>query len=440
MKYLKIQNSGVLDIRLVALMGGTTKANDKYKIGQFGTGLKYTLAYLLRNNIDFKIFCGTTEVKITVEKEVIKDTEFEIICIDGQRSSITTGMGQQWGPWMIVRELWCNALDEGDGIKDVVYDDGLIGVEEKTTFYIQMMPEIQDVLSKWNAYFIQGKVPMWENEEYAIHANKKPHDNLKLYKNGILIYQDDKQKSLFSYDIKKADINELREFRGLMNMEIFHALKNPNNEVVTYFLNNITEEMYEGCDLNYDWFTSFANIWKETIGNQRLADSESRGYYAERGVPVDFSNVIELPKRVYKALVKSFNNLGALTTIEGGGEFFEVPNTSIERKVTEAVQILASAGYAMNTQVKIIYGLFRQENQTYASDQSKKTIMISEACSKMTLGNLILMLVEENEFITANISKLSSGYTRHFVSMFVEKIIPLLSVEPVVEQEEVLQF
>ncbi len=53
MKYLKIQNDGILDIRLVALMGGTTKENDKFKIGQFGTGFKYTLAYLFRNKSYF---------------------------------------------------------------------------------------------------------------------------------------------------------------------------------------------------------------------------------------------------------------------------------------------------------------------------------------------------------------------------------------------------
>jgi hypothetical protein len=29
MKYLKIKNNGVIDIRLVALMGGTTKSNDE---------------------------------------------------------------------------------------------------------------------------------------------------------------------------------------------------------------------------------------------------------------------------------------------------------------------------------------------------------------------------------------------------------------------------
>src|SRR5688572_27627437 len=113
MKYLKIKNNGELDIRLVALMGGTTKSQDNYKIGQFGSGLKYTLAYLFRNNIDFKIFTGEKEIQITIERELISGETFEIICIDGNRTSITTKMGLDWKPWMIIRELYSNALDEG---------------------------------------------------------------------------------------------------------------------------------------------------------------------------------------------------------------------------------------------------------------------------------------------------------------------------------------
>ena len=73
MRYLKIQNKGLLDIRLVALMGGTTKTDNQYKIGQFGTGLKYTLAYLLRNNIAFKIFVGNKEVIIKTELDNTSD-------------------------------------------------------------------------------------------------------------------------------------------------------------------------------------------------------------------------------------------------------------------------------------------------------------------------------------------------------------------------------
>jgi hypothetical protein len=136
MKYLKIKNKGILDIRLVALMGGTTKANDQYKIGQFGTGLKYTLAYLIRNNIDFHIFAGQEKVSIETVTEVIREQTFNIICINGNRTSITDQMGMEWSAWMIVRELWCNALDEGDAFREVT--ENVQAEEDCTTFYIQV--------------------------------------------------------------------------------------------------------------------------------------------------------------------------------------------------------------------------------------------------------------------------------------------------------------
>src|ERR1700748_2485985 len=113
MKYLKISNDGILDIRLIALMGGTTKANNQFKIGQFGTGLKYSLAYLFRNNIDFKIIIDNKEAVLHTETEIIEDENYDIICINNQRTSITTKMGMDWQAWMIIRELWCNALDAG---------------------------------------------------------------------------------------------------------------------------------------------------------------------------------------------------------------------------------------------------------------------------------------------------------------------------------------
>lgn len=79
MKYIKISNKGLLEAKLIPLMGGTTKKGDKFKIGQFGTGLKYSLAFLIRNNISFKIFVGNREVDITSKKEYISDQNFDII-------------------------------------------------------------------------------------------------------------------------------------------------------------------------------------------------------------------------------------------------------------------------------------------------------------------------------------------------------------------------
>ena len=219
MKYLKIQNDGILDIRLVALMGGTTKSKDKFKIGQFGTGLKYTLAFLFRNNLDFKIFVGEEEVKINIEKEIIKDEVFEIICINGNRTSITTKMGEDWLAWMIVRELWCNALDEGNAVKEITEDAK--GEAGTTTFFIQQDLQIQNVLKDWGKYFVHDLDPVWENDMYKLYPGG---NKLRIYKHGVLIFEDDSAPAIFSYDILNADINELREFKGIPKYEIAHSL------------------------------------------------------------------------------------------------------------------------------------------------------------------------------------------------------------------------
>src|SRR5690606_25180973 len=101
---------------LISLMGGTTKKDDPNLIGEFGSGMKYVLSYLLRNNLDFKIFIGEDKVDIRTKPEQIRDTTFDIIYINGERSSITSNMGMEWEAWMIIRELYSNALDEGEEV------------------------------------------------------------------------------------------------------------------------------------------------------------------------------------------------------------------------------------------------------------------------------------------------------------------------------------
>ena len=195
-KYLKISNNGCLDIRLVSLMGGTTKDTNEYKIGQFGSGLKYTLAYLLRNKVDFKIFINSKEVKLGIVIEHIQGEDFEIITVNGEKTSITTKMGKDWKPWMIVRELYSNALDEGDAKYKIVKEDEIEQSSvNRTTFYIELNPDFLEVYNSWNKYFIVGNEPMYENRRFAFHPCK---GNLLIYKQGILIHEDKDFKSIFN--------------------------------------------------------------------------------------------------------------------------------------------------------------------------------------------------------------------------------------------------
>lgn len=420
MRYLKIQNDGVLDVRLVALLGGTTKANDQYKIGQFGTGLKYTIAYLFRENLDFKIFCGEEEVKLTIERENIANTDFDIVCIQGNRTSITTQMGREWTAWMIVRELWCNALDEKGESRDVVYgEDKLIGQLNTTTFYIQINSAIQDVLDNWYKYFVKTDQYMWDNHNYGIFPNGD-EGKLRLYKHGVLIYEHPSVNSLFCYDIKNADINELREFKGLLHYEVFNALREPNQDVIAYFLDNIHEDDYEGSELDYSWFSTFAGIWRNTIGDRRLISSGSNW---TEGVETNFEKVIHLPKKVYKALTKAFEGLGVLARTDNDADFYEAKLPETEQKVSECKSVLENAGYEFKKGLIIKIGIFSEPHLKHATSRDRKTIMLSDLVKGLSDENLMAILVEENEFIATGSNKKEPTYHRHIISKYVAQLL-----------------
>lgn len=422
MKYLKIQNDGELDIRLVALMGGTTKANDKYKIGQFGTGLKYTLAYLFRNNIDFKIFVGDQQIELSIETEVIKEENFDIICINGNRTSITTRMGADWDAWMIIRELWCNALDEGGAVRDVVTNT--LGEGGKTIFYIQIDKEFQTVLDNWSNYFIHGNEPLYDGPNHRIyHGGEKT----RIYKQGVLIHTIDKP-ALFSYDVKNADINELREFKGVTSAEIVRALKNTSPNVITHFLENITEDHYEGT-MDYKWYESFGKVWKDTIGNAKIIHQKAVDTIQERGAEFDAAKTIILPLKVYNFLSSEFKGIGALRTADKINEFYEIHSQPLADRMNECLAILEVCEYSIHPELKFIFGAFGDKNIMGQVNMDTKEVMLSDSLLEKSLFTFVSVIIEENEHFKTGFSDCTRNFQQHFINLFTKKLMDMNSIK-----------
>lgn len=418
MKYLKIQNQGELDIRLVALMGGTTKAKDEFKIGQWGSGLKYTLAYLLKNNLDFKIFIGEQEVKISTEIETIRDEDFEIICIDGQRTSITTQMGgDAWEPWMIIRELWCNALDEGGEFKETT--EVLAGVKDTTSFFVQITPEIREVIMNWDNYFIHGKEAMSENESYRIYAGGNA---IRLYKQGVLIYEDKTRKSLFSYDIRNADINELREFRGNVSAQMTYALSNASKKVIAYYLENISEAYFEG-EMDYEWYHNFSKDWREVIGDAKIIHKKAVETIIERGMEFDTTKCLIVPIKVYKFLTKQFTGIGALRMADKVNEFYEIYDQELELKLKQGLAILESCGYFIHPELKFIFGVFGDKRIWAKVNMDTKEILISEGIKNKSLFDVVSTIIEENEHFNTGFNDCTRDFQQHFIDLYTKTML-----------------
>jgi len=425
MKYLKIQNAGILDIRLVALMGGTTKSNDDYKIGQFGTGLKYTMAFLFRNNIDFRIFAGEKEMHITLEEELIRDEKFEIICINGHRTSITTKMGQDWKAWMIIRELWSNALDEGEQLREITQEVG--GEEGKTTFYIQIDSQIDEVLKDWSKYFIHGIKPMSETSTHRIYPGGP---TLRLYKNGILIHEKENMPALFSYDIVNASLNELREYKGYMGSDISNALFGANEETAAYFLENVTDELYEGGDLAYDWYTKpWGKSYDKVLDGVKLIHRKALDALTESGAEIRPGSYVVVPEGLFKSLSKQFERVSALRVSATVGEFYESYDPLTEGRIKQGLTILEACDYSIHPELTFVYGYFADKKVMARVNLDEKRIFLSNTLLQAPLNTIVAILIEEVEHFNTGFRDCSREFQQHFINMYTRQLLRANEIE-----------
>ena len=424
MKYLKIKNTGQLDTRILSLMGGTTKRENSDKIGTFGTGLKYSMAYLVRNNIDFKIFTGTTEIKLGTETENISDTNFNIITVNGVRTSITDSMGHDWTPWMIVREIYSNALDEGGASYEITEE--ITGEDGNTSIYIELTAEFLQVYNNWNDYFIVGKESFYEDSFVKIYPQK---GGLKIYKQGILV-KSLKTESLFNYDIKNATLNELREYKGFLEGDLYRALVGINDEkVIQYFIENLKEDHHEATlDWDYDWGNKFSPQWKSVLKGCKVIHKKAMEDIKARGLEIDTASNIVVPENLYKGLSKTFEGIGALRVSKAVNEFFEIYDEKLHDKVRKAEKLLENTGYYMNPELTYKYGVFGDKKVLAKICLDTKVIYISEKHMDQDLFSIMTMLVEENEHFKTGFNDHTREFQQHFIDLYVNMLVEKESV------------
>lgn len=416
MKFLRIQNKGELDIRLVSLMGGSTKSNDTTKIGKFGTGLKYSLSWLVRNKINFRVFIGMKEVSIEVRPEEIQDTIFEVLYINGERSSITSNMGVDWEGWMVCREIWCNAIDAGQPVKNLCTDI-FIPDAGTTTFYIENVGEIKDAVEKWDQYFIDGLSPIYDCKTFAIYP---PRDVMTLYKNGVMIKKEKNFKSLYSYDIKNASINELREYKGWLPSDMFSIMRDLPKELVLDMLKNVRSDHYE-YDMDYDWGGGFSNSWKEALSDTKIVGRDDHQMLESRGIAVD---CMVIPQGIFNKLSQTWPGLSSVKNVGGSTtsssiRFFESYDAEMDAKVKLAMAALKDSRYIVSAKLSIQTGVFG--NNAISSTTDGTNILLSNDLRDSSLVEVMSYIIKENEMFEHDISLNDLG--DHFSKLYAAKLL-----------------
>lgn len=191
------ENSGEIDPRLISLIGVNVKESES-AVGYFGTGLKYAVACLSRWGEDITIQSGTAEFSFHAEKTKIRGQSFDVLVmrskVDQLQLGFTTELGKRWEPWMVYRELWCNAHDEPSP-NVYVAAKAPAAVAGKTRVIVsgQKIEQAHDTRSD---FILEKRTPLHKLDGLEIYEG----EGKRIFYRGIAVQTPDKP-SLYTYNI-----------------------------------------------------------------------------------------------------------------------------------------------------------------------------------------------------------------------------------------------
>lgn len=418
MKYIKIKNQGEIEPQALHLVGASTKRNDSTKIGQFGSGNKYAIAFLLRNGYSLKVFAGLDEITIETRTETLRDMDFEVIYLNGEKTSITTEMGKDWQFWQAMRELYCNALDEGGYSMDFVQE--IVPVEGETHFYIDTKKDVMEFVSNFDNYFAINKKVIFKCATGRII--EKTGDTVNLYRKGIRCFNSPK-KSVYDYDFNDINIDENRLISYFWQTEekIWDLIYQCDNEaVIMSILHHADDHEYiEGCIS--DVSTISAARMSETFKKLCVSNNFAPSGFAGLLKPDEVHNHIIVPTKVFKSMRGALkdDNVGDKFKVGKHGAIFRPVELSPLQDITlkKAIEFLNEVNYPIDFDIEL--SIFDDKKVLGMAYQENKTIFLSDICLEKGVNTVVVVLIEEHIHLKYDVKDETRGFQTAVLTDFV---------------------
>ena len=419
MKYIAIKNNGEIQADALHLMGASTKRGDSTKIGQFGSGNKYALAYLIRTNRMPIIYSGKSEVQVTLTEKKFREESFTVINLNGQPTSITVQMGKEWTLWQAMREIICNAMDEGgyelEKVDEIVPEDG------KTTFFIPLDAndnELEEFISvDFEKYFYSPERILYEDKDSGFKVLRKSGKYVNMYRKGVRVY-DTEKSSAFDYDIPNTDITEQRIISSTMQTcGLLHQYmsKCTDAKIVRSFLDSAScSNMIENEDVTYS--TSFicpSTQWIQKLNDSKwCTHSDLMRMRSRHGFGV-------IDSTLYGALEPFLNDESRPLHKRSNRETSEpiVLTKLQEATFNKATSFMTEVGYPLEYEVQFVRFF---DKRTYAQALIEKGLILCGA-EKINEGvnELVNTLIEEQIHIRHGVSDYSPEFQRALINDFI---------------------
>lgn len=416
MKYIRIKNKGLIDPKALHLLGASTKVNDASKIGQFGSGNKYALAYFLRNDYELKVFSGDKEIVIETKKETFRDQSFEIICIDGEKTSITTSMGKDWKFWQAIREVYCNALDEGESSLDFVH--AISPNEKETHFYIDTKKDVVEFVQNFDNYFATKKKVLFECENGRILEKSGTEANI--YRKGIKCLNC-KNTSLYDYDFNHLSVGEDRLAMSKWEVEekmwdlIFRCT---DKEIILNILSNCGDSKFiEGNLLDYSDINAsvMSDDFKRCIKTTNLAPKGYAGLLKDDEV----HRFLIIPTKIYKSFqgfLSDKNIADSFNVTISGAMFREVKMVSYYKTtIDKALEFFKEVDFQIDYPIKV--AVF--DDKKILGCAYKGEIILSIICLEKGVNEVVNTMIEEFIHLKYNVGDQTRGFQTSIITEFI---------------------
>jgi hypothetical protein len=222
-------------------------------IGQFGSGLKFAIAILLRTGHEVTIHSGSEVYNFETKATFFRGQEFDIVTCNGKELGMTTQMGKHWELWMAYRELVCNTMDEGGmHFGGTAMPDGTSIVVKGDNFH--------ELLSRHEEFFVGEREPICE------------FNGVKAYRgNGTIFYRGVKvgalPKARYSYELsgsfKLTEDRTLLQQPAAVNVIMSCLVGYCENKSFIESVITLDDEWWES-EQDYEW--SWGDTFTEVVG------------------------------------------------------------------------------------------------------------------------------------------------------------------------------
>jgi hypothetical protein len=320
---------------------------------------------------------------------------------------------------MIIREIWCNALDEGGACRAIT--DNPTGEEGSTTVYTQLIPEVQAVLDNWQKYYLHDQRPVCQGDGFSIYPGG---NSLRLYKNGVLISEQMGKdlKSVFSYDIADAEINELREFKGTISLAVAQCLAKADKTAAEIFMQTVSQKHFEG-NQDMEWYLTWSDSWREAIGDKKLIDFDAEELMLKNGKTINYDEVLVLPRQVYTVLSKQFPEVRGLYVSSGARTFMVHENPDLIEKINQAVETLRRCGIFFHPDIRFSTGYFSNSNVVADVNMESRMVCVSNKLADRSLFEVMTTIVEENAHVHTGFHDETRAFQQYFIDLYTKTLL-----------------